>query len=266
MFRRSHSSLNRLFYATLLIIDRSSKVLKTWDHSWLTEDDFEMCAESIAVKGGPRVIPDVFAFIDGTARPICRLIFYQRQMFSGHKRIHCTKWQSVVLPTGLILNLYGGQRGSMHDSRLLNESKILGELNDKQAGFVRRYVLYGDSGYAKKNGILHKPYSRIEICHSKAKKYQNTLMSKLRQSVEWWFKKVVAKFTLVDFRKQMKLDQASTLRPFGFGTKFIQVSMCLKSWYSHVIAASDARDLTNTQCGKRLLEFLSPDQWNSDKN
>ncbi|GAV08938.1 hypothetical protein RvY_18556 [Ramazzottius varieornatus] len=100
MFGRSHSSLNRLFYATLRVIDRSSKVLKTWDHSWLKEDDFEIYADSIVAKGGPGVIRDVFAFIDGTARPICRPIFYQRQMFSGHKRIHCTKWQSVVLPNG----------------------------------------------------------------------------------------------------------------------------------------------------------------------
>ncbi|GAU93734.1 hypothetical protein RvY_05626 [Ramazzottius varieornatus] len=227
MFGRSHSSLNRLFHATLRVIDRSSKVLKTWDHSWLKEDDFEIYADSIAAKGGPGVIRDVFAFIDGTARPICRPIFYQRQMFSGHERIHCTKWQSVVLPNGLILNLYGGQRGSMHDSRLLNESKILEELHEKQAGFVRKYVLYGDSGYAKKNGILHKPRSRIEIRHSKAKKDQNTLMSKLRQSVEWCSKEVVTKFAFVDFRKQMKLYEKPVNRIYRVAVLLTNCHHCL---------------------------------------
>ena len=103
------------------------------------------------------------------------------------------------------MNLYGGQRGSMHDSRMLNESKILEDLQEKQAGFLNRYVLYGDSGYAKKNGALHKPYSRVETRLSRAKKMQNTLMSKLRQSVEWGFKEVIKKFAFVDFRKQMKL-------------------------------------------------------------
>ena len=93
----------------------------------------------------------------------------------------------------------------MYDSRLLNESKILEDLQEKQAGFLTRYVLYGDSRYAKKNGVLHKPYSRIEIRLSRAKKVQNTLMSKLGQSVEWGFKEVIKMFAFVDFRKQMKL-------------------------------------------------------------
>ncbi|GAU91949.1 hypothetical protein RvY_04105 [Ramazzottius varieornatus] len=41
--------------------------------------------------------------------------------------------------------------------------------------------------------------------------------------------------------------------------------MCLKSWYSHVFAASDAFDLTNTLCGNRLLQFVGLNQWNSEK-
>ena len=101
MFGRSNGSLNRIFYATLRIIDKCSSVLKTWDHSWLTEDDFQEYAASIADKVEPGVIPDVFGFIDGTARPICRPIKFQRQMFSGHKRTHCTKWQSVVILNGI---------------------------------------------------------------------------------------------------------------------------------------------------------------------
>ncbi|GAU93192.1 hypothetical protein RvY_05168-2 [Ramazzottius varieornatus] len=135
MFGRSQGCLTRLFYTTLRIIDKSSSVLRTWDHEWPKEDDFEHFAFSIAKKG-------------------------------------------------LIVNLYGGQRGPMHDSRLLNESRIMDDLREKQNGFLRRYLLYGDSGYAKKNGVLHKPFSRVEIRNSRAKKEQNTLMSTLRQAVE----------------------------------------------------------------------------------
>ncbi|GAU89279.1 hypothetical protein RvY_01845 [Ramazzottius varieornatus] len=93
----------------------------------------------------------------------------------------------------------------MHDSRLLNESRILDDLQEKQNGFLRRYVLYGDSGYAKKTGVLHKPFSRVEMRNSRAKKEQNKLMSTLRQTVEWNFKEVVKNFAFVDFRKQMKM-------------------------------------------------------------
>ncbi|GAU89787.1 hypothetical protein RvY_02298 [Ramazzottius varieornatus] len=114
MFGRSQGCLNRLFYTTLRIIDKSSSVLRTWDHEWLKEDNFEQFASSIAKKG-------------------------------------------------LITNFYGGQRGSMHDSRPLNESRILHDLREKQNGFLQRYVLYGDSGYSKKNEVLHKPFSESKL-------------------------------------------------------------------------------------------------------
>ncbi|GAU88549.1 hypothetical protein RvY_01231-1 [Ramazzottius varieornatus] len=146
------------------------------------------------------------------------------QAYTHSQSVHAIK--SPHFLAGLILNLYGGQRGSMHDSRLLNESKILEELHEKQAGFVRKYVLYGDSGYAKKNGILHKSHSRIEIRLSKAKD-QNTLMSKLRQSVEWCFKEVVTKFAFVDFRKQMKLYEKPVNRIYRVAVLLTNCHNCL---------------------------------------
>ncbi|GAU91098.1 hypothetical protein RvY_03418 [Ramazzottius varieornatus] len=77
---------SRLFYTTLRIIDKSSSVLRTWDHKWLKEEDFEQFTFSIAKKGGPGVVSDVFGFIDGTARAVCRLKLFQRHMFSGNNK------------------------------------------------------------------------------------------------------------------------------------------------------------------------------------
>lgn len=98
IFARSHGALSRIFYRTLRLIDRSSDVLSSWNQTWLEEEDFSLCAGAIAAKGG--VIPNVFGFIDGTARKICRPRYHQQIMYSGHKRIHCTKWQAVILPHG----------------------------------------------------------------------------------------------------------------------------------------------------------------------
>ncbi len=40
-------------------------------------------------------------------------------MYNGHKRVHSMKFQSVVIPNGLIANLAGPFEGKRHDSTML---------------------------------------------------------------------------------------------------------------------------------------------------
>lgn len=49
-------------------------------------------------------------------------------MYNGQKRVHGIKFQSVVVPNGLIANLSGPYEGKKHDSMMLNESGLLGDL------------------------------------------------------------------------------------------------------------------------------------------
>ena len=67
---------------------------------------FPLYAEKIAQKarvGGIRI----WGFIDGTLRKTCRPSRFQRLAYSGHKRCHGIKFQSIVTPDGLIALLYG---------------------------------------------------------------------------------------------------------------------------------------------------------------
>lgn len=52
-------------------------------------------------------LDNCFGFVDGTVRPICRPGEMQRTVYNGHKGVHGLKFQSVVLPNGLIANLFG---------------------------------------------------------------------------------------------------------------------------------------------------------------
>ena len=65
----------------------------------------EMYAAAITATGAP--LQNCFGFIDGTVRPIARPVDNQRILYNGHKRVHALKFQSVVLPNGLIANMYG---------------------------------------------------------------------------------------------------------------------------------------------------------------
>ena len=79
--------------------------LTQWDLGILSPDHLEMYAATITSRGSP--LDHCFGFIDGTVRPIARPGENQRIVYNGHKRFHALKFQSVVLPNGLIGNMYG---------------------------------------------------------------------------------------------------------------------------------------------------------------
>ncbi|GAV00419.1 hypothetical protein RvY_11268 [Ramazzottius varieornatus] len=59
----------------------------------------------------------VWAFIDGTTRPVCRPIENQRIVYNGKDRVHALKFQAVTTPGGLIIHLAGPIDGARHDSK-----------------------------------------------------------------------------------------------------------------------------------------------------
>jgi nuclease HARBI1 len=98
----------------------------------------------------------IWAFIDGTIRRTCRPKYFQKQAYSGHKRFHGIKFQSVLCPDGMVALLYGPVAGSRHDSFMLNESGILPKLRElmPEGGDKKVYSIYGDPAYPQSNYIL----------------------------------------------------------------------------------------------------------------
>ena len=85
------------------IYQEHSHRLTQWNNTLLNPPLLESYARVIASKGSP--LPNCFGFIDGTVRPICRPEQNQRIVYNGHKRVHGLKYQSVVLPNGMIANM-----------------------------------------------------------------------------------------------------------------------------------------------------------------
>ena len=63
-------------------------LLESLDLVWMDPAAF---ANAVHAKGAP--LNQCWGFIDGTAHPISRPTLNQRIMFSGHKRVHCLKFQ-----------------------------------------------------------------------------------------------------------------------------------------------------------------------------
>ena len=63
--------------------------------------------------------------MDGTVRQISRPGDNQHLVYNGHKRVPALKFQAVVIPSGLVANLYGPVEGQRHDAGMLEESGLL---------------------------------------------------------------------------------------------------------------------------------------------
>ena len=79
-------------------------------------------------------LDNCWGFISGTVRPVARPGEHQRVLYNGHNRVHSIKFQSVVAPNGLIVNLFGPVEGRRHDSGMLAMSGLLPMLETLYSG------------------------------------------------------------------------------------------------------------------------------------
>ena len=107
-FGRHVSALSRIFYHTMdLILQRVKQQVLFYS---LTMDDVQSFVAAFAARGVPEVIR-LFSVIDVKKHQTCRPGEHQRSVYSGHKRIHCLKYQTLELPNGLILHCSAGDDG-----------------------------------------------------------------------------------------------------------------------------------------------------------
>jgi DDE superfamily endonuclease len=105
------------------------------------------------------LVRNIWGFIDGPLRPIQRPTHHQRQAYSGHKRWHGIKFQSVVARDGLFIHLFGPIMGNRHDSFMLGESNLLQDLDAIMPIDGVTYALYGDPAYLQ--SCLHPAPGRL---------------------------------------------------------------------------------------------------------
>ena len=161
----------------------------------------EYC-NAIYNKGAP--LRNCFGFVDGTVRPICRPGTSQRVVYNGHKKVHALKFQSIVLPNGLIGNMYGPIEGRRHDCFMLRMSGILPKL--QQYAFNANgdpLCIYGDPAYPLRIH-LQAPFKNARL--QPLEQQFNTSMSKVRVSVEWLVGDICNWFAFMDFEKNLKLN------------------------------------------------------------
>lgn len=147
-------------------------------------------------------------FIYGTglfvARPGRR---QQRSIYSGHKRSHMLKFQSIVTPDGLLVHFAGPIEGRRHDLTLNRKAGTDAML---QVGLLVNGVQYsvlGDKAY------LLGPWMQVAFPSSSGVELQEekeackTDMAAVRVAVEWGYKEVKQVFPTLDFKRKLKINE-----------------------------------------------------------
>ena len=157
----------------------------------------------------------VFAFIDGTVRRMRSSGVGHESVYSGHKRFHGLKYQSLLAPDGMFLDMYGPVEGRIHDVTMLAESKLEQRLwrplRDAwlALGGAPRFCIFGDGAY-KRSEIMMSSYLRVGRRNTTLQKQMNEWMSQTRARVEWGFAIVLKKFPLLHRLKSRRAGARQT--------------------------------------------------------
>lgn len=191
-----------------------------FEHRW------NILSEMVRQKSN-NAVTGVWGFIDGTLRKTCRPSWFQRLAYSGHKRCHGIKFQSVVTPDGLIAMLYGPIAGSRHDAFLLGQSNLIQQLRDcipvDPLTNRHRFQLYGDPAYPQ-SGVLFGGFRNARPGSPEAA--WNTQMSRVREAVEWLFKEIITQWTFLDFRPNMKIFLSPIGKYYVIGAFLTNLRCC----------------------------------------
>lgn len=207
-YGRTRDQLCRIYLHMLHLIERRFGQLITWWPGLNEPARLLTYRAQITAKDCP--VPNVYGFVDGTARFICRPTRHQRAAFSGHKRHHVIKFQGIATPDGLLPSVMGPYEGRRNDNYMLNESGT--EALCTQACGCAVVVpagghscLYADSGYGIRQHVL-TPYPGAAGLHAEDPHRRfNEQMAKVRISNEWFYGTVTAQWSKVDFNRKNRL-------------------------------------------------------------
>ena len=108
------------------IYNNFNHLLHEFDQPWHRSVLLQEYSQKTHEKRAP--LKNCFGFTDGSVRPNYRPGVNQRILYNGHKRVHSIKFQSIVIPNGLISNLFGPYQGKKHECSMLRHSGLLDQL------------------------------------------------------------------------------------------------------------------------------------------
>ena len=214
----------------------------------------------------------IFGFIDCTVISSCRPgsgpaergenaprynNFIQMAFYNGWKHHHGTKFQSVELPNGMCMHMYGPKSFRACDLNLLARSNIVGKIRTLllDMGPHGQFVLYGDGIYPFDTHLISKHIGEYLTAMQLA---ENRAMTTIRIANEWDYGVTANIFPFVKWRAAQKLRKHKDIAVYYFVATILRNITC--TLYGNVSSSyfeSDDDELEDA-CDITLEEYLDP--------
>lgn len=132
--------------------DHWSRILD-WDQDRLTPNKLRAFVHTFVTRslrgyGGDMTSLDLFDFIDGASRQVCRPTYEQRAICSGYGKVHVLRYHVLVTPDGIIVHVSQPQAGTCNDATIIADSTLPTWLERYAwASDGRPLKILGDSAY-----------------------------------------------------------------------------------------------------------------------
>ena len=133
----------------------------------------------------------------------------QEAWWSGWKKFHGMKWQTLIMANGMDLHVYGPESFRHNDLFTLAESNILLDFQALQAGQVRFLKIFGDSAYVD-GPVMGTGGGRG--------------MASVRETIEWSYKDLKSQWKYCDYRHVLQVRKQPV-------AKIVFVCMFLRNAY-----------------------------------
>ncbi|OAQ32208.1 hypothetical protein K457DRAFT_70832 [Linnemannia elongata AG-77] len=128
-FHRDRGTTTRIFSCMLEWLDDHWSGILDWDQDRLTPNRLQafvhaIDARSLQGHGGDMTSLDVFGFINGASRQVCRLAYEQRAVYSSYDNAHVQRYHVLITPDGIIVHVSRPQAGTCSDATIFADSTL----------------------------------------------------------------------------------------------------------------------------------------------
>jgi len=202
-----------------MLITRYNDLITFWPG--ITQQSVRQYADMVTAKHA--AVTNIWGCIDGTLRYVCKPQVMQRASYSGYKKRHAQKYQSVTTPDGLCVSLMGAEGGNRNDSLILTDSGLIQRLQPLIHQNGERFYMYGDSAYSAHHDVM-SPYADPA---SDDERQLNKLFSQVRVMVEHGFARTVKYYAFTDYVKLQRMHLSPTAAIYRLSVFFANIHSCI---------------------------------------